>query len=278
MIGASAMAPEEIARTLDPPFARFGAAERGDDFAGELATVSAMWFSCGYRPGIAAYLNFFLLADFVALHDRSFPPRFESFRSMATSFYRTDLFVRAVTDSGPEATGGISARAVRQQLGSIMARHRAVDIPAWMMTYFGFSLVEAVEKQCEPLTDEQRARHLAYMARTYRIMGMPFSADRERMTAFARATERAHAGVAPQLETHARRILLLGEMVGAPSEPGAVLELLPAATRDVFAPMAPRMRPSLPKRLWARAAGRLLMPRAIGVPRAAIPVDELDAA
>ena len=54
----------------------------------------------GHRPGIGAYLNFFLLRDFIVTHDTAHPPRFKSFRSMADSFYQTDLFIREVTDSG----------------------------------------------------------------------------------------------------------------------------------------------------------------------------------
>lgn len=82
----------------------------------ELRTTSSLWFRSGYAPGIGAYLNFFILKDFIQTHDHAYPARFMTFRSMAESFYRTDLFIREVTDSGPHPTGGISNPAVRQTL------------------------------------------------------------------------------------------------------------------------------------------------------------------
>ncbi|MGH7319824.1 MAG: hypothetical protein ACRELA_09420 [Candidatus Rokuibacteriota bacterium] len=74
-----------LARELSPPLERFDDAALGDRFADELALVSRLWFACGYRPGIAAYLNFFLLREFIVTHDRVHPARFRSFRSMAAS-------------------------------------------------------------------------------------------------------------------------------------------------------------------------------------------------
>lgn len=255
------------------PFARGHVPDlSGPEFAAELRTASELWFACGYRPGITAYLHFFLLHDFITLHDRASASRFATFRSMAQSFYETDLFVRDVTDSGPKATGGISALRVRELLTGIMARHRALSIPLWMMTYFGFSLVEAVERQCAPLPDTQRARHLRYMATAFRIMGIPFAGDRAQMEAFARAVEQQHArALAPQAERHARRILLLGEMVGVSSHPDSILPLLPDAPRRRFTPIATTVRPGCALRTLARAAGRLLIRRAVGRPRIAVP-------
>ena len=84
----------ELFQRFDPPYQRFENSMLGAGFAAELDTVSRMWFACGYRPGIGAYLNFFLLRDFIVTHDTAHPPRFHSFRSMADSFYRTDLFIR----------------------------------------------------------------------------------------------------------------------------------------------------------------------------------------
>lgn len=67
---------------------------------------------------------------------------------MATSFYQTDLCIREVTDSGLQPTGGISSAKVRDTLAQIQRRHQRINIPSWMQTYFGFSLLENVEKQC----------------------------------------------------------------------------------------------------------------------------------
>lgn len=261
-------------RRMEPPLESFAPDDLAPDFPPQLALVSRLWFACGYRPGIGAYLNFFLLADFIVRHDTAFPPRFASFRTMADSFYRTDLFIRDVTDSGLKPTGGISSPSVRAELEQIMRRHQAVRIPPWMMTYFGFSLLENVEKQVGALSDEERRLHLAYMATTYRIMGMPFSSDRELMTAFAREVERACAAPSPNLERHARHILVLGEMVGVRSDRDTIAAMLPPATRAVYEPIHARVRPGAVKRLGARIAGRLLMKRAIGTPRTAVPVAE----
>lgn len=257
---------------MDPPYASFSQADLGPAFADELDTVSRMWFACGYRPGVGAYLNFFLMRDFIDTHDAAVPGRFASFRTMAQSFYRTDLFIREVTDSGAKPTGGISSPKVRQLLRGMMARHARVAIPDWMMTCFGFSLVENVEKQVSGFTDRERQLHLDYMARTFRIMGIPFSADRALMERFTRAVEAAHAGPSADLERHARNILVLGEMVGVSSRLPEIGRMLPAATREAFERIYPRVRPGLVRRSIARAFGRLVMKRAIGAPRKAVPV------
>ena len=262
----------DIYSKFDPPYESFDNSLLCPEFAKELDTVSRMLFICGYRPGIAAYLNFFLLKDFIVKHDTAYAPRFKGFKSMGDSFYQTDLFIRDVTDSGLKPTGGISNREVRDLLFQIMARHQNVTIPIWMMTYFGFSLLENVEKQCPGFTDKEKQWHLQYMAKTYRIMGMPFSSNRADMEAFARAVEGAHAGLSPHLEKHARNILLIGEMVGASSAWPAVSKLLPDATRAVFEPVYPRVRPSAVKRIGARLLGRVAMKQAVGAPRKAVPV------
>ena len=265
---------QAIYREMDPPVATFEQSVLGPTFPKELSTVSRMWFACGYRPGIASYLNFFLLRDFVVTHDTAFEPRFHSFKSMAESFYRTDLFIRDVTDSGLKPTGGVSSRAVRQTLASIMGRHQRIAIPPWMMTYFGYSLLEMVEKVCAPMTDDDRQLHLSYMAKTYRIMGVVFSDRRDRMDAFARQVETEHAGTSPHLEEHSRNILILGEMIGVSSAYDRISAMLPPPTRDVFRGIYPRVRPNPIRRLGARVLGRLLQRQAIGKPREAVPVSE----
>jgi hypothetical protein len=262
----------DLWRRFEPAYERVEAAMLGPEFPDELDLVSRLWFRCGYRPGIGAYLNFFLLRDFITTHDTNYPPRFESFKSMATSFYRTDLFIRDVTDSGARPTGGLSSPKVREMLRQIQERHRAVAIPTWMQTYFGWSLLENVEKQCAPLTDDERRLHLAYMAKTYRIMGMPFSERRADMERFARLVEEEQAAMTANVPRHARNILKLGEMIGVASSPESILPMLPARTRAVFEPLHPTVRPRLPARLYARALGRLVMPKAVGAPRKAVPL------
>jgi hypothetical protein len=263
--------PLELFQLFDPLDANV---QFGAEFPRELATVSRLWFACGYRPGIAAYLNFFLLKDFIVTHDTAYPPRFQSFRAMANSFYQTDLFIRELTDSGPQPTGGISSKAVRATLQGIMQRHQRISIPGWMMTYFGWSLLENVERQCAPLTDEEQRLHLAYMTKAYRIMGVAFSERREWMTQFARLVEERHAGLTPAVERHARNILLIGEMIGVSSQRAALAAMLPERTRVIFEDLYPQVRPHPLYRQGARVWGRLFMKQARGAPRVAVPVTE----
>jgi hypothetical protein len=263
----------ELYQSFDPPYERFENAMLGAEFPAELDLVSRLWFRCGYRPGIAAYLNFFLLRDFIATHDTSFPPRFKSQRAMANSFYQTDLFIREVTDSGAKPSGGISSRRVREQLHGIQRRHARIGIPPWMQTYFGFSLLENVEKQCAPLSQEELRLHLAYMAKTYRIMGFSFSQNRQQLERFARLIEEEQASLSERVPAHSRHILRIGEMIGVSSGEESVLPMLPAATRVVFEPLYPSVRPGPLQRAWSRLLGRLLLPKAVGAPRRAVPVE-----
>jgi hypothetical protein len=263
-----------IYRAFDPPYEEFERQMLGDQFAAELDLVSRLWFRCGYRPGIGAYLNFFLLRDFIRTHDTSFPPRFASFKSMADSFYRTDLFIREVTDSGAKPSGGISSARVRGMLRAIQERHVKVRIPPWMQTYFGWSLLENVEKQCAPLTDEEKRLHLSYMAKAFRIMGLRFSTDRAAMERFARTVEADHAAVTQNVEKHARHILRIGEMIGVSSARDSILPMLPRDTRAAFEPLYAKVRPGALRAISCRVLGRMLLPKAIGTPRPAIPMME----
>jgi hypothetical protein len=47
----------QVYRRFDPPYQTFENSMLGPAFAQELALVSRLWFACGYRPGIASYLN-----------------------------------------------------------------------------------------------------------------------------------------------------------------------------------------------------------------------------
>jgi len=263
---------QELFATFDPPFETFDNSLLGPEFPAELDLVSRLWFRCGYRPGIGAYLNFFLLRDFITTHDTAYPPRFKTFKAMATSFYMTDLFIRDVTDSGIQPTGGISSAKVRGMLAQIQKRHQKISIPPWMQTYFGFSLLENVEKQCAPMSDDEKRLHLAYMSKTYRIMGMPFSQDRARMEQFSRLIEEEQAAVTANVPRHSVNILRMGEMIGVPSGPDSILPMLPPKTRAVFEPLYPSVRPGALRRVWCRILGKLLMPKAVGSPRKATPI------
>jgi hypothetical protein len=263
----------ELLQTFDAPYERFDNSMLGPEFGAELDLVSRLWFRCGYRPGIGAYLNFFLLKDFIRTHDTNFPPRFRTLRTMADSFYQTDLFIREVTDSGAKPSGGISSARVRGLLKGIQERHAKVRIPPWMQTYFGFSLLENVEKQCAPLTTDERRLHLAYMAKAYRIMGIRFSERRGDLEKFARLIEAEQAAMTENVAQHSRHILRIGEMIGVPSAAQSILPMLPQQTRALFEPLYPGVRPGALQRLWYRLLGRALLPKAVGAPRRAVPVD-----
>jgi len=261
----------DLFRKFDLSYERFDRSLLGAEFAAELDLVSRLWFRCGYRPGIGAYLNFFLLRDFITTHDTNYPPRFRSMGAMSTSFYQTDLFIRDVTDSGAKPTGGISGANVRESLKAIQRRHERVRIPQWMQSYFGFSLLENVEKQCAPLTDDEKRLHLSYMAKTYRLMGFPFSDRRALMEEFARTVEDEQAAFTENVPRHARHILRIGEMIGVSSDEGSILAMLPPRTRAVFEPLYPEARPGPVRRAWCRLLGKLLLPKAVGEPRKAVP-------
>jgi len=263
----------ELFQSFEPPYERFDRSLLGAQFAAELDLVSRLWFRCGYRPGIGAYLNFFLLKDFIRTHDTNFPPRFRSLRTMADSFYQTDLFIREVTDSGAKPSGGISSARVRELLKRIQERHAKIRIPPWMQTYFGFSLLENVEKQCAPLSADEKRLHLAYMQKAYRIMGIRFSERRGDMERFARLIEADQAALSENVAKHSRHILRIGEMIGVPSGPESILPMLPEPTRAVFEPLYPAVRPGAMQRVWFRLLGRALLPKAVGAPRRSVPLE-----
>ncbi|HUR38089.1 MAG TPA: hypothetical protein VM222_01295 [Planctomycetota bacterium] len=123
-----ATAPEVYPR-FHPPFTSFDRRHLGTECSAELDRVSRLWFRCGYRPGIDASLNFFLLRDFITTPDTAYPPRFKTFKAMDTPFYKTDLFIRDVTDSGAKPTGGISNPNVREMLHHLQQRRQNGMIP-----------------------------------------------------------------------------------------------------------------------------------------------------
>ena len=257
-------------REIDPPFDEIPDGLFEGEFPRELEITSRIWFGCGYGPGVSAYLNFMLLGDMIRMHDRAAPGRFRTFRTMADTFYRTDLFIRDVTDSGQRPTGGISSPEVRKLLAKIMKRHQVHSIPDWMMTYFGFSLIVNVEDQTGNLSDEERRLHLAYMTKALRIMGVAFTENRKLLEEFSRRVEETHGSTSENLEKHARNILLLGEMVGVSSRFEDMAPKLPESTRLVFRGIYGYVRPGAARRALARGAGRLLIRKAVGKPRRAV--------
>lgn len=260
----------QIHQRFDPPYEHFDNTMLGPEFARELNLVSRLWFRCGYRPGIGVTLNFLLLGEFVALHQAKYPSRFPSLRAMMDAFHRIDLFVRAVTDSGTQASGGISSAHVRGILKGIRQRHGRSGIPGWMLTYFGFNVVEMAEKQC-PLSEEEKRLHLAYIGKVFRIMGVAFTENRDELERFARQVEERHAAVIEDAPKLLHYVLCIAEMAGVSSGPQSILRMLPPKVRAAFEPVYPNVRPGPVRRAAYRLLGRLLLPRAVGEPRSIVP-------
>jgi hypothetical protein len=61
-------------------------------------------------------------------------------------------------------------------------------------------------------------------------------------------------------------------MIGVSSSAESILPMLPPKTRAVFEPLYPMVRPGPIRRNWCRLLGKLLMPKAVGSPRKAVPV------
>ena len=98
------------------------------------------------------------------------------------------------------------------------------------------------------------------------------SEQRDLMEAFSRAIEAEQAAITENVPKHSVNILRMGEMIGVASGPDSILPMLPPSTRAVFEPLYPSVRPNLPRRLWSQLLGKLLMPKAVGAPRKAVPV------
>jgi len=62
-------------------------------------------------------------------------------------------------------------------------------------------------------------------------------------------------------------------MIGVASGPESILAMLPPRTRALFEPLYPKVRPGPIRRAWSRLLGRLLLPKAVGKPRRAVPVE-----
>lgn len=261
----------QLHQRFDPPYEHFDDSMIGPEFARELDLVSRLWFRCGYRPGIGVTLNFLLLGEFLALHQARYPSRFPSLRAMMDAFHRIDVFVRAVTDSGVQASGGISSADVRGILKGIRQRHGRSGIPGWMLTYFGFNAVEMAEKQC-PLSTEEKRLHLAYISKVFRIMGVAFTENRDELEQFARQVEERHAAVIEDAPKLLRYVLCIAEMAGVSSGPKSILRMLSPRVCAVFAPVYSNVRPGPLRRIAYRLLGRFLLPRAVGEPRSAVPV------
>jgi len=261
---------ESLFAELDPPYDTPSEDDLRDGFPQELELVSRLWFATGHRPTVAAFLNLELLCELSLTRDRTFPRRFQSFRSLRRSFLEADRLLRDVTDSGKKATGGISSDDVRTRLAFVADRLRRTPIEGWMPTYFAFSLVECVERAAPEVTAEERRLHLAYLAKAFRLMGVSFSNRRETMQQFARQVEAAYTGRSPALERHARNVLLLGEALGVPAEFRELAPLLAEGPRRLFREIYPEVRPDPWQRHLARASGRFLVSPAASEPRRAV--------
>lgn len=249
---------EELYGRLQPPFSEWDPALLGSEFIAERAATRRIWRAAGYRHGIAAYLNFFLLREVILTHDAARPSRFFSLYAMAHASYKTFQFMQEMTHSGFKASGGIASETVRAWIGRVDEQHRQLEVPGWVMTYIGFNLLEMAEKEAGASEAREKQLHLTYMSKAYRLMGIAFSDDRDLMERFSRQVEEQHAGDSPNLRRHLKHFLLLGEVVGVSSAYEKIAPLLPDKTRKVFQNIYPEVRPGFLPRCAARAACFLL--------------------
>jgi hypothetical protein len=261
---------EKLFRAMDPPHDAPPEEGLRAGVSKELELVSRLWFESGHRAGIAAHLSLALLCELILTHDREFPHRFRSRRSLRRAFSETDRVLREVTDSGKRPTGGISAPEIRTRLSFLSDRHRRATFPKWMTTYFAFSYVESAERASPGISDDERRTHLNYMAKAFRIMGVAFSPNRSLMEEFSRQVELAHTGRSPKLERYVRDLLLLAEMLRVSSEYHRLAPLLPELPRILFRQIYPQVQPAPWKSTLARASGRFLTKGTLGERRRAV--------
>lgn len=236
---------------LDPPLAR----EAAGAFAPrEREAARHLWRAGSYRCGITAYLTFFLLGDFLAHARQARPRRFDALLPFARSFDYTDRFIKQITDSGRRPSGGLDSPAVVDLLRRIQAAHDRIRVPHWMMVHFGFTLLEQLERDLDAQDPDLLHHHLGYMARAYRTMGIPFSADRALMETLCRDIEHRFARWEPAAGPCGRRLLFLGQLVGVSPREGELAPLLPEAVRPLFRAHYAEMRPGP----LARTAGSVL--------------------
>ncbi|HKJ70368.1 MAG TPA: hypothetical protein VKA55_01255 [Gammaproteobacteria bacterium] len=251
--------PEGVAALyegLEPPLE--GASPEPPD-PRDREAAAFLWKAGGYRCGITAYAVFFLLGDFVAHARRMRPRRFGSLVPFARSFDFTDRFIKRVTDSG-RRPGGLADPEVVRLLRRIQAAHDRIRVPHWMMVHFGFTLVEQLERDLGETDPELLRRHLRYMARLFRSMGLPFAADRELMAALCRGIERERLRWEPCAGPYGRRLLFLGQAVGVRPDREELAGLLPETVRPLFRARFEEMRPGPAARVLARVVGALVYP------------------
>ena len=210
-----------------------------------------LWRAGSYRCGITAYLTFFLLGDFINHAGAVRPERFGRLDKLARSFDYTDRFIKRVTNSGRHPSGGLASPEVVRLLRTIQSAHDRVRVPHWMMVHFGFTLLEQLEADLAETDPVMRHHHLRYMARAYRLMGLPFSDDRELMQALARRIEERHARWEPLAASYGWRLLVLGQVMGVSPDQENLAPLMPATVRPLFRERFEAMAPATPARLMA---------------------------
>lgn len=223
--------------------------------------VQWLWQAGSYRCGIGAYLGFFLMGAQLTLANQANPRRFARLLALGLSFDITDNFIKAVTASGRQPSKGLADPGIRKRLARLGARHHQIGIPDWMMVHFGFLLVEQIEADLGIEDPCVLAAHLRYFAAVYRVMGIPFSADRELMYRYCRTLEEHQAQYTPAAGPAGRRLLFLGACVGVRPEPAWLAQTLPLRLRELALQHQDSLRPRLGWRLAGRLLNVLLWPR-----------------
>ena len=236
--------------------------EFGPEYAKELEATRYIWKEGSYRAGITVHIMFFLLGDLLEAGARDRPERFGRLRQFARSFDFTDVFIKQVTASGRgRARGdGLGSAEVQGLLKGIQRIHDDIDIPHWMMTYFGFALLEQVEEDIGTLSEAVKQYHLQYMTRVYRSMGIPFSDDRELMVDFCREVEREYYRYTPLAAEYTRRLIFLGLITGVPATRECLAATLPDTLRAAFETRYEQLRPGAAALVLGKLLGLLYYP------------------
>jgi len=191
LIGTSRDYVPRTFRTFDPPYEGFDNGMLGAQFPSNSTSSVA----CGFAAGTARDWRLPELLPAARLHRdtrHQLPASLQDPALDGRFVLSTDLFIREVTDSGPSPAAHFERKSARAAAANPAAPRKNQD-SCWMQTYFGFSLVENVEKHCAPLSADEKRLHLAYMAKAYRIMGIRFSAKRNDLERFARLIEAEQA-------------------------------------------------------------------------------------
>lgn len=253
---------ENLYLSMQPPLDELGVDE---NYAEQLAATQYIWQKGGYRCGITAHIIFFLMSPgFVTKSAEVRPNRFGKMLNFGKSFDFADTFIKKVTASGhgQQYELGIADENVQKFLKSIQRAHDELDIDHREMVHFGYRLMQQLEDDIGDLTPSHKQLHLQYFNKAYRIMGIPFSDDRQLLEEFCLELEKRYAnfnqGLSPP---YCQKLLFIGLTVGVPCDRESLARLLPAYTKPIFEKHYTELKPGIAWLLLGRFLNILLYPR-----------------